>query len=160
MLECGRRGRQNSCRAVYMNQGLVVLRNNFNATCSVNSNQSSRWSNGAYLAPPAGLLLDPRFWPTILVSHSPTRPRELWLSDRICGFPSTILRIGGSTSIEGTFSEPRGRPRRSSDGTGDPALISEPVSDLMPGVPIAVLASPKSESISSNLTPHVSGYMK
>lgn len=60
--------------------------------------------------------------------------------------------------------ESNGRPRRSSEGTGegtgDPALTREPVSDLTPGVPAAVLASPKSESISSNRTPQVSGYMK
>lgn len=57
-------------------------------------------------------------------------------------------------------SDPSGRPRRSSEGTGDPARIVDPASDRIPGVPIAVLASPNNESMSSNLTPQVSGYMK
>lgn len=54
----------------------------------------------------------------------------------------------------------RARPRRSSDGTGDAPLKIEPVSDLRLGVPMTVVASPKSESISSNRTPQVSGYKK
>jgi hypothetical protein len=49
------------------------------------------------------------------------------------------------------------RPRRSRDGTGDDALYIEPVSDLKLGVPIAVVASPNIESISSRRTLAVSG---
>lgn len=126
------------------------------------SNYSPCWSKAVYLAPLAGLLLEPR-GPTILFNHSPTRPRELRLSDRTCGWslPSTILTAGGSMSSGGiAASDPNGLPRRSREGTGDPARKRDPVSDWMPGVPMAVLASPNSESISSNLTPQVSGYMK
>lgn len=50
------------------------------------------------------------------------------------------------------------RPRRRSiDGTGEFTPIKEPVSARVLGVGIAVVASPNKASISSNLTPAVSG---
>lgn len=107
------------------------------------------------------------------VSHSPTRPRESRLSerncaccgeDRYCGRPSTMLTTGGSMSRGGMPASAAPaplptRPRRSSDGTGEPARNASD-SDRRPGVPAAVLASPNSESMSSSLTPQVSGYTK
>lgn len=43
------------------------------------------------------------------------------------------------------------------EGTGELTPIKDPVSALVWGVGIAVVASPKSASMSSNLTPAVSG---
>jgi hypothetical protein len=52
---------------------------------------------------------------------------------------------------------PRIPRRRSIEGTGELTPINEPVSARVAGVGIVVVASPNKASMSSNLTPAVSG---
>ena len=62
--------------------------------------------------------------------------------------------------MPGACPAPRRPGLRSMEGMGEPVPIRDPVSALDAGVGTIVVASPNNASISSNLTPAVSGYTK